>query len=276
MKKRIHILLIAILILSLLFSSAAAQGNGAAGSGSKGGNPEPISEQRKNQSELQLRQYGLGDPVFVKTEVIASAISQVKDDETKAVLFKLLETYQMATMGESLTQEQNALQVLRNALAEAGVQVSYGDPALYSYSYGREYGRFLDVQKVEAAIALVNEGETAARLEALLKAYQEALENNNPLLVKEALEALMDGLEAARLEVDEYTGLQLYKATLGLYLDCIAVEAAIVALDHPDSVASLLALLDAYMIAANGGGTLEAQEAFAALRDALEAAGIQI
>ncbi|MBN1778083.1 MAG: hypothetical protein JW811_08185 [Clostridiales bacterium] len=271
MKKNIIVAIALLISVALACTAAFAQGGGPQGSNSGSG-----GGQTPNQGEMQPMQYGLGDPIFINVNAIEDAINQVQDREMKTQLLRLLQQYQICTSGESLAQEQAALNELRNALQAAGVEVPGGGPMNYSYTYGRECGRFLDADKVADAIALVTDEETAAGLTALLEAYEEALDANAAAAVAETLEALMSGLADAQLQVDEYTGLQLYMATQGLYLDTIAVEAAIVALENPDTVSQLLSLLDTYMMAANGGGLTAAQDALTALISALEAAGIQI
>jgi hypothetical protein len=276
MKKVFGMAIVLLLSICLVCTGAFAQGNGTMGEGQQDGMQGPGGAQTHNQINSQDMQYGLGDPIFINANAIEEAINQVQDRERKTELLRLLQQYKICTSGESLAEEQAALQELRNGLTAAGVEVPGSEPVNFGYAYGRECGRFLDADKVAAAIAMVTDEDLAAGLNALLEEYSDAIDVKDVQAVQDALEALMAALADAQLQVDTYTGLQLYRATQGLYLDTIAVEEAIVALDDADTVSALLALLDTYMMAANGGGTLAAQEALTALTDALEAEGIQI
>ena len=276
MKKVFGMAIVLLLSICLVCTGAFAQGNGTMGEGQQDGMQGPGGAQTHNQINSQDMQYGIGDPIFINANAIEEAINHVQDRERKTELLRLLQQYKICTAGESLAEEQAALQELRNGLAAAGVEVPGSEPVNFGYAYGRECGRFLDADKVAAAIAMVTDEDLAAGLNALLEEYSDAIDAKNAQVVQDALEALMAALADAQLQVDTYTGLQLYRATQGLYLDTIAVEEAIVALDDADIVSALLALLDTYMMAANGGGTLAAQEALTALADALEAEGIQI
>ena len=223
-------------------------------------------------------QNGLGDPMNINVDAIAQAIEQVEDDDLKATLTALLEAYQTAAAGDSFEEEQQAMQALRDALNEAGLEIMNNEPMNLSYSFGREYGRFLDVEKVAEAIAALTDDETISNLTVLLTAYQTAVESNDASAVKDALDVLMAGLEEAQLQVNEYTGLQLGNALSGSYLDTIAVEEAITALSDSDSVETLIALLDTYMMASlsSTSNRMDIQEALTALLEAMEAAGISI
>ena len=272
MRKKTNIAVALLLSVALLCTGAFAQGAGEP----QGGSQKSGGDQMMNRGEEQLMQYGLGDPIFVNTNAIEEAINQVQDRERKTELLRLLQQYKICTVGESLAEEQAALQELRNGLAAAGVEVPGSEPMNFGYAFGRECGRFLDADKVATAIAMVTDEDLAAGLNALLEEYSDAIDANDVQEVQDALEALMAALADAQLQVDAYTGLQLYKATQGLYLDTIAIEEAIVALNDADTVSALLALLDTYMMAANGGGMYAAQDALDALTEALEAAGIAI
>jgi len=276
MKKQITIVIAMLLSLILICTCALAQDSGPGSGQPQGSGQSPGGNPAMNQGDQQFTQNGLGEQMNINVDAIAQAISQLEDEETRDALTALLEAYQTAAAGDSFEDEQAAMQALREALAAAGLQVMNSEPMNFSYNFGREYGRFLDIDKVSEVIATVTDEETAANLTALLGAYRDAVENDDPSAVKDALEALMQGLEGAQLQVDEYTGLQINNALLGCYLDTVAVEAAITALDDPDTVAALIALLDTYMIAANGGDAQAAQEALTALMNALEAAGISI
>ena len=287
MKKKIVIAIALLMAVSMVFTGAFAKGqdssNGGPGGGGQqqpggqqpGQNPEPMGDQLQNMGDGQFTQNGPGDPININVDAILNVINGLEDEDTKAELLALLEAYQTAAAGDSFEDERAAMQALHDAMAAAGLQTGDG-PLTYNYNIGREYGRFLDVDKVAEAIATVTDEETAANLTSLLTAYEDAVNNKDPQAVKDALEALMDALNLAQLDVNAYTGLELYMASQGAYLDSTAVEAAITALADQDTVASLLALLDTYMTAAGGGDAQAAQEALAALMTALEAAGISI
>ncbi|HPJ03319.1 MAG TPA: hypothetical protein PKU80_10805 [Candidatus Limiplasma sp.] len=287
MKKKMSIAVAMLLVVMLVFPVALARGQGSGngettgggmmqGTGQQQGKPqEPMGTQVQNMGEMMYVQTGFGDPININVDAVFNAISQLEDEALKAELLALLEVYQTAAAGDSFEDEQAAMQALHDAMAAAGLQMGYG-PLTYSYTIGRKYGKFLDTEKVAQAIAAITDPETFETLSALLLAYEDAVSLNDPRAVKDALEALMDGLDHAQVDVNSYTGLQLYMASQGIYLDTVAVEAAITALTDADTVATLIALLDNYMMAAGGGDPQAAKDAMTALMDAMEAAGISI
>ena len=282
MKKKMSIAVAILLIVMLVFPVALAKGQGSGNSGTmqgegqqQGRTQEPLGTQVQNMGEMMYIQNGYGDPININVDAIFSVISQLEDETLKAELLALLEAYQTAATGESFADEKAAMQALHDAMAAADLQMGYG-PLTYSYTIGRKYGRFLDTEKVAEAIAAITDQETFETLSALLLAYEDAVSLNDPRAVKEALEALMDGLDHAQVDINSYTGLQLYMASQGICLDTVAVEAAINALTDTDTVAALIALLDNYMMAAGGGDPQAAKDAMTALMDAMEAAGISI
>ena len=282
MKKKMSIAVALLLVVMLVFPVALAKGQGSGNSGTmqgegqqQGRTQEPLGTQVQNMGEMMYIQNGYGDPININVDAIFSVISQLEDETLKAELLALLEAYQTAAAGESFADEKAAMQAQHDAMAAAGLQMGYG-PLTYSYTIGRKYGRFLDTEKVAEAIAAITDQETFETLSALLLAYEDAVSLNDPRAVKEALEALMDGLDHAQVDINSYTGLQLYMASQGICLDTVAVEAAINALTGTDTVAALIALLDNYMMAAGGGDPQAAKDAMTALMDAMEAAGISI
>ena len=212
----------------------------------------------------------------VNIDSITNAIANLDDTDTAAALTALLEAYQTAAAGDDMDAQREALQALRDALADAGVQTGDDAPMNFSYNYGREYGRFLDVDAVSEAISAVTDEDTATNLSALLSAYETAVDSDDPQATKDALEALLAGLSDAQVQVDEYTGLQLNKADQGMLLDTDAVADAIAALTDTDTAASLTTLLNTYLGVVGGDDAQVTQEAFAALMEALAAAGVQV
>ena len=170
------------------------------------------------------------------------------------------------------------MQTLRDALASAGLQNLDGEPAnnTFSHNFGREYGRFLDVDAVAEAISTLSDTDAADSLTTLLEAYEAAVNSDDPTATQEALQALVDAIADAGMQVDGYTGLQLNKTSQGLFLDTDAVAETVAALEDTDTAAVLTVLLDTYVTAAAGSDTQAIQDAFTALMDALSAAGVQV
>lgn len=248
-----------LLVLSMLCTAALAQ----SGTGQGNGSPGTGGAQTQN---------GLGDPLFVNAEAIESAILQMEDGDAKDELLRLLERYRTAAAGESLTEERQALEQLRIALMNANVPLPGGE-AMNGYDRAMAYGRYMDTAKVKAAIMLVQSEETQTMLNQRLQAYQDALQSEDPVQVRETLQTLLEAMEQTRLQLNEQAGMAFFEVTQGVDLDTIAVENAILTLPQPQ-IDELLPLLDAYMMAANGGGLLAAQEALTALMNALQAAGL--
>ncbi len=290
MKKSIITVIAVLAVISLLCTGAFAQGKGPGGGGQTGGiqqsGSQPPDDTKpqggapmQNNGDQQFVPNGQmqGEPMNVNTDAIANAISKLEDEDTASALTALLDAYIAAAAGDDTDAQRDALQALHDAMAEAGLQSQGGDTMnnTYSYNYGREYGRFLDVDAVAEAIATLSDTDSAASLTALLETYEAAVNGDNPKTTQEALQALLDAIAAAELQVDGYTGLQLNKTSQGLYLDTDAVAEAIALLSDADTAAALTSLLDAYVQAAAGSDAQAAQEAFAALMDALAAAGVQ-
>lgn len=297
MKKSIITVIAVLAVISLLCTGAFAQGKGPGGGGQTGGTQQSGSQPpdgqnppdgkmpqggapTQNNGDQQFAQNGQmqGEPMNVNTDAIANAISQLEDEDTAAALTALLDAYTAAAAGDDTDAQRDALQALRDALAAAGLQNNGGEPMnnTFSNNFGREYGRFLDVDAVAEAIAALSDTDSAASLTALLTAYETAVNGDDPKTTQDALQALLDGIAAAELEVDGYTGLQLNKTSQGQYLDTDAVAEAVAALSDTDTAAALTILLGTYEDAVAGGDAQAVRDAFTALMDALAAAGVQV
>ena len=289
-KKSLVTVISVLAIIALLCTGAFAQSNGPGGGGQPGGQqpgggqqPDGNAPQDMNHMPQGDQQFGeegpmAGGPMNVNTDAIANAISNLEDEDTAASLTALLETYIAAAEGDDTDAQQEALQTLRDALASAGLQNLDGEPAnnTFSHNFGREYGRFLDVDAVAEAISTLSDTDAADSLTTLLEAYEAAVNSDDPTATQEALQALVDAIADAGMQVDGYTGLQLNKTSQGLFLDTDAVAETVAALEDTDTAAVLTVLLDTYVTAAAGSDTQAIQDAFTALMDALSAAGVQV
>lgn len=259
------------------------QGGGQPPSGNQpqqGGQTQNGTTQTEQNSNTQMEQNGQmpGAPMGgmnLNTEAVTSAIANLDDEDTAAALTALLEAYEAAAEGDDADATQEAMRALQDAMAEAGLQEQNGEPMNRQGEPGLEYGRFLDVDKVTEAIGTLDDEDTASTLSGLLTAYEEAAAGDDDDATQEALQALLDAMADAQLQVGGPNGMPMDGAGQGGYLDTDAVANAISALTNEDTASSLTALLEAYITAAAGDDTDATQTAFTALMDALTEAGIR-
>jgi len=134
-----------------------------------------------------------------------------------------------------------------------------------------QYGRYLDTDKVAAAIAAMTDTDAAANLTALLHTYQAAVPKKDDKAVQEALQALL--IAMTQTQAQDQGGAQGMdmggmSAQMLSYLDTDAVAAAITMTDS-STAATLNGLLQAYADALISNDQQALQRAFVDLMEAL-------
>ena len=173
-----------------------------------------------------------------------------------------------------------------------------------------QYGRFLDVDKLSEAVALMNEGEAKNNMIALMETYRQAVLNQDQASIREALQAMLQAMtqtmgqamdptleptmepnteqttepnteqpteptmEQTQLSEQDRELLMIFSQ--GSYLDMDAVAETIAALTDSDAVTALTALLQTFTDAVAADDPKAIQDAFTALMTALTQAGVEI
>jgi hypothetical protein len=296
MKKTWTIAAAILLVLSLLCTGALAKGNGPAGGGGgqqQGGNsPQNGGGMQNGEQPGQGGQPGgqMGG-MNIDVDAVTEAIATLTDATVAANLTTLLEAYETAAAGTDVDAQMQAMQALQEALTAAGLQVQGGGMSMNgSQMNGTQYGRYLDTDKIAAAIAALTDTDVAANLTALLATYQTAVQNQNQEEILTALQALFTAMNQTQAQPETQTQAKPETQTqnqpqgdfgsMGMnadecrYLDTDAVAAAIASLTDSDVAANLTTLLDAYNVALIGDDSQTLQSALTALMTALSEAGI--
>ena len=211
----------------------------------------------------------------INTDQIEDAIATLTDTDTAATLSALLATYEDAAAGDDETVTQEALQALLTAMKAAGLATDNGfNPD--GKPTGKEYGRFLDTEKVAVAIAKLSDTDTATTLTTLLSTYKTAVASGDDTATQAALQALLDAMAQADLKVESGKDHgNPFNAAKGKYLDIDQIADAIDTLTDTDVATALTTLLATYQSAVAAGDDEATQTAFTALLDAMEDAGLQ-
>jgi len=130
----------------------------------------------------------------------------------------------------------------------------------------------VDVSALEAAIATVEDSDTAASLTALLNTYKTAAAGDDQEAAQTALQTLLRAMRTANVQTQAQAGKPDDKGPAPVDADAIA--SAIAGLTDTDAAASLTELLTAYQTAAEGDDRAATQSALQALLSAMETAGL--
>ena len=147
---------------------------------------------------------------FLDTDRIESAISDLSatDSDTAASLTSLLTTYETAAAGTDDEATRTALKALLDGLANANLDVADADQGgnhPENRRFDAESGKYLDAEKVSAAIATLSDTDAATTLTTLLTAYETAAAGQDDTATRSAFTALMDALAAAGLSLEPTT-----------------------------------------------------------------------
>jgi hypothetical protein len=218
-------------VFTLTFSlSAAALADGGRGNGAPTGAPSG-GQQTPGVTGGQQPENGNGeqngsparDAVGVNLDKIEDAIAAIEDETVQANLTALLEAYAEALEAKQAAIEANetdnisdlaaaasaAKDALDAAMTEAGLSLDeiLSTPEQAEDGTGRALGRpELDTESIAASIAALDDtDENKAALEALLSAYEAALEAQSSAdtssLTEEEITALEEAVESAEVQL---------------------------------------------------------------------------